>query len=339
MKRRKFIKNAGLITVGTATLSSFTNDIKSANKIIPQALRKGDTIALTAPAGAIFNASHISKIEKRLAELGFKTVKGKTLYEQDGFLAGSDEFRANELHSFFKDKSVKAILAMRGGWGCARILDQLDFELIKNNPKIIMGYSDITSLLIAITNQTGLVTFHGPVGYSSWKKFSTTQVFNTLVNGLNHTMKNPSSHLSDLKTLTKGTALGELVGGNLTVLSAMIGTNHEPNWQNKILFLEETGEEPYRIDRMLWQLKQANVFKQINGVVLGAFTKCTPEEPNKSFSLSEILDQHFKNASFPVYKGATIGHIVPKFTLPIGLNAKIDADNFSITLLEPAVYF
>lgn len=339
MERRKFIKNAGLITVGTATLSSFSNEIKLVNKIIPQALRKGDTIALTAPAGAIFNTSHIAKIEKRLTELGFKTVKGKTLYEQEGFLAGSDQFRTNELHQFFKDKSIKAILAMRGGWGCARILDQLDYTLIKENPKIIMGYSDITSLLVAITNKTGLITFHGPVGYSSWKKFSTTQVFNTLVNGLKHTMQNPPNHQNDLETLTIGTATGELVGGNLTVLSTMIGTNHEPNWHNKILFLEETAEEPYRIDRMLWQLKQANVFKQINGVVLGAFTKCNPEEPNKSFSLAEILDQHFKNVSFPVYKGAAIGHIIPKFTMPIGLSAKINADTFSVTLLEPAVYF
>lgn len=339
MERRKFIKNVSCLTAGAAVLSSFSipeNDIK---KIIPKALRKGDTIALTAPAGAIFNKTHISKIENRLSELGFKTVKGESLYQQKGYLAGSDEFRTKELHEFFEDESVDAILAMRGGWGCARILDQLDYELIKRNPKIIMGYSDLTSLLIAITDKTGLITYHGPVGYSSWKEFSTTQVFNTLVNGLKHTMTNPLDYKKDLKTLTSGKAKGELVGGNLTVLVSMVGTSHEPNWQNKILFIEETGEEPYRIDRMLWQLKQANVFKEINGVVIGAFTKCNPDEPEKSFSLEEVLDQHFKNVSFPVYKGATIGHIIPKFTLPIGLNASMDADQFSITLMEQAVHF
>lgn len=341
MKRRKFIKNTGLLTAGAIGLSSFTGTDThlQKQKIIPKALRKGDTIALTAPAGAIFNTSHITKIEKRLTDLGFKTIRGETLSQKNGFLAGTDEFRANELASFFKNKSVKAILAMRGGWGCARLLDILDFDLIQQHPKIIMGYSDITSLLIAITEKTGLITYHGPVGYSSWKEFSTTQVFNTLVNGLKHTMTNPPSHKADLKTLTAGTAIGELIGGNLTVVTSMIGTNFEPNWQNKILFLEETGEEPYRIDRMLWQLKQANVFNQINGVVLGAFTKCNPEEPEKSFSLTDILDQHFKDTKFPVYKGATFGHIIPKFTLPLGLSAKIDADNFSITLLEQAVYF
>jgi muramoyltetrapeptide carboxypeptidase len=339
MKRRKFIKNASLLTVGAATLSSLSNIESNSQKIIPKALRKGDTIALVAPAGAIFNSSHITKIEKRLAELGFKTVRGETLSQKEGYLAGSDDLRTNELHQFFKDKSVSAILAMRGGWGCARILDKLDYNLIKENPKIIMGYSDITSLLIAITTKTGLITYHGPVGYSSWKEFSTKEVFNVLVSGLKYSMTNPSEYKNDLTTLTKGVAQGELVGGNLTVLASMIGTNHEPNWHNKILFLEETGEEPYRIDRMLWQLKQANVFNEINGLVLGAFTKCEPEELEKSYSLAEVLDQHFKNTIFPVYKGATIGHIIPKFTLPIGLTAKMDADNFSITLLENAVHF
>ncbi|MDG1477474.1 MAG: LD-carboxypeptidase, partial [Vicingaceae bacterium] len=181
MKRRKFIKNASLLTLGTTTLSSFSSaeQTSSIQKLIPKALRKGDTIALTAPAGAIFNKSHITKIEKRLAELGFKTVRGETLNQQTGYLAGSDDFRTKELHQFFEDDIVNAILAMRGGWGCARILDKLDYKLIQQNPKIIMGYSDITSLLIAITDKTGLVTYHGPVGYSSWKEFSTKQVFNT----------------------------------------------------------------------------------------------------------------------------------------------------------------
>ena len=297
----------------------------------------GDKIALSAPAGAVFNTSYINKIEQKLIKLGYKVVKGETLYKQKGFLAGSDDFRVNELHSFFKDKSIKAILAMRGGWGCARLLDKLDYQLIQQNPKIIMGYSDITSLLIAIQNKTGLITYHGPMGYSSWKEFSTQQMYNTLVSGLPFKMKNPSSHNSDLKTLTSGKSKGQLIGGNLTVLTSMLGTKHEPNWDNKILFIEETGEEPYRIDRMLWQLKQADVFTKINGVVIGAFTKCNAEEPNKSFSLEDILNQHFKNKSIPSFKGAVIGHIAPKFTLPIGVLVEINADMFEITTLENSV--
>jgi muramoyltetrapeptide carboxypeptidase len=337
MERRKFIKNTGILAAGVTALSSFTSTPSQPQQIIPKALRRGDTIALTAPAGAIFNTSHIEKIEKRLKGLGFKTLRGQTLFEQDGFLAGSDDFRTKELHDLFKNKTVNAILSMRGGWGCARILDKLDYNLITANPKIIIGYSDITSLLIAITEKTGLITYHGPVGYSSWKDFSTEQVMNTLAGGSPFTMKNPSFHLKDLETLTSGKASGKLVGGNLTVVASMIGTNHEPDWQNKILFLEETGEEPYRVDRLLWQLKQAGVFKKVSGVVLGAFTKCEAEELSKSFSLSEILDQHFKNTTFPVYKGAAFGHIVPKFTLPIGVNTQINADDFSINLLEKSV--
>ena len=337
MQRRQFMKNTGLLTVGAASISSFPNADATPKRSIPIALRKGDTIALTAPAGAVFNEEHIEKIENKLTKLGFKTIKGETLYQKEGYLAGTDEFRTNELHQFFKDKNIKAIIAMRGGWGCGRILDKLDYKLIKRNPKILMGYSDITSLLIAITNKTGLVTFHGPVGYSTWEEFSTGQVIKTLVNGEKFKLTNPPDNLEDLETLTGGKARGKLIGGNLTVVTSMIGTKHEPNWKNKILFLEEIGEEPYRIDRMLWQLKQAGVFNRINGLILGAFTKCEAEHLDESFSLTDILDQYFNDTTFPVYKGAAIGHITQKFTLPIGLKAEIDADDFSIDLLESGV--
>lgn len=336
MKRRQFIRNSSLLAIGTVALSSI-NYHNSGPKLLPKGLKRGDTIALTAPAGAIFNSQQISKIEKRLVGLGYKVIKGKTLTQQDGFLAGNDAFRLNELHSLFKDKTVKAIVAMRGGWGCARLLDKLDYELIKANPKIVMGYSDITSLLIAIQQKTGLITYHGPVGYSSWKEFSTLNVFKTLVKGKPFIMENPLSHQDDLKTITHGKANGQLIGGNLTVITSLIGTNHEPIWRNTILFLEETGEEPYRIDRMLWQLKQAQVFEHINGLVIGAFTKCHAEFPEKSYTLTEVFNQHFKNSKFPVYKGAVIGHIVPKFTLPIGVKVEMDADNFTIRTLEHSI--
>ncbi len=337
MKRRQFIKKTSLLTLSGLSLSSFTYTKNNLVKILPPKLKKGDTIALTAPAGAIFNTTYIEKIEKKLNGLGFKTIRGKTLFIQEGYLAGSDELRTNELHHFFKDPNIKAILAMRGGWGCARILNQLDYNLIKTHPKILMGYSDITSLLIAITNKTGLITYHGPMGYSSWKEFSTRQMLNVLVEGKPFKMKNPSNYQATLKTLTSGKAVGELIGGNLTVVTSLLGTHYEPNWQNKILFLEETSEEPYRIDRMLWQLKLAGVFDKINGCVLGAFNKCEPEEPQKSFTLDEVINQHFKNKKFPVYQGAAFGHIIPKFTLPLGLKVKINANDFYIELIEDSV--
>ena len=336
MKRRKFIQNTALLTAGAYTLSSFQqDDLKKSIK--PKGLIKGDLIGITSPAGSIWNKAHISKIQGILENLGFKTSVGKTCYEQEGFLAGSDEMRAEELMEMFENKSIRGILTMRGGWGCARILDKLDYQVISKNPKILMGFSDITSLINAVYVKTGLVTYHGPCGYSSWGDFSKDEVMKTLALGLPRVMKNPSNNSDDLKTWSKGKAKGILIGGNLTVMVSMLGTDFEPNWNNKILFLEEIKEEPYRIDRMLWQMKQAGVFNKISGLVLGSFRKCEPEEPEKSFSLDEIFEQHFKDATFPAYQGASFGHIAPKFTLPIGLIAEIDSNNWTIETLEKSV--
>lgn len=344
MKRRKFIKNVAGAGVASLVLPSFQANSATVDsapisgyKIVPKGLLRGDTIAITGPAGAINDDYYVKRITNRLDELGFKYVLGATLNEKFGYLAGTDEFRATEFMNYVKDDSIKAILTMRGGWGCARILDLLDYELIAAKAKIIMGFSDITSLVNAIYVKTGLVTYHGPCGYSTWTDFTTNYVTMAAVVGAPFTMKNPSDYLKDLKTLSPGKGQGDLVGGNLTVVQALIGTPYEPNWENKILFLEETNEEPYRIDRMLWQMKQAGIFDKINGLVFGSFNKCEPEEPEKSFTLLEVLEQHFSNQKFPVYMGATFGHLSPKFTLPIGVRAEIDADKFTIRTLEKSV--
>ena len=336
MKRRRFILNTAGLAIGAYALTSLQEELTEPSKK-PKGLIKGDLIGITAPAGSIWNKSHITKVQEVLADLGFKTTVGDTNYEQKGFLAGSDEMRAQEFMEMVKDKSIRAILTMRGGWGCARILDKLDYKVIRENPKIIMGFSDITSLVNAIHTKTGLVTYHGPCGYSSWGDFTVDQVLNSVVKGDPYVMSNPTTNNKDLKTLSSGKAQGKLIGGNLTVIVSMVGTEYEPNWNNKILCLEEIKEEPYRVDRMLWQLKQAGVFKKVSGVVLGSFRKCEPEEPEKSFSLQEIFDQHFKNADFPVYQGASFGHLAPKWTIPLGINAEMDADKFTVTTVEKSV--
>ncbi len=327
---------------GGLALTSFSNTQSEADnreKIVPKALMPGDLIAITAPAGAIWNKAHIEKIETLLHEQGFKTILGKTVYEQDGYLAGNDDLRASELMDFFKNKVVKGIVTMRGGWGCARILDRLDYAVIRANPKIIIGFSDITSLINAIYVRAKLVTYHGPCGYSSWGDFTLSHVKKSLAMGKPYLMKNPTDHLQELKTWVSGKAQGELVGGNLTVVVSMMGTSYAPQWQGKILFLEEIGEEPYRVDRLLWQLKQGGVFEQIEGLVLGSFTDCEPEEPEKSFTLEQVFAQHFAKAPFAVYQGAAFGHIAPKFTLPIGVKVEMDADEFTIKTLERCVDF
>ena len=340
MKRNEFIKaSAGLLTAA-ATLSSYKyiDDLtEQGPKHLPKSLQPGDNIALTAPAGSIWNKWHIEKVEKILHDKGFHTIKGETLYLQEGYLAGKDEIRAKEFMQFIADKSVNGIVTMRGGWGCQRILDQLDYSVITANPKVIMGFSDITSLINAIYTKTGIVTYHGPCGYSSWGDFTLDEVTRAVVDGKPFKMSNPLDYREDLKTWVSGKAEGELIGGNLTVLVAMIGTAYEPKWSGKILFLEEIGEEPYRVDRMLWQLKQRGTFDRIKGLVLGSFKDCEPEEPEKSFTLSQVFEQHFAGLKIPVYQGAAIGHIAPKFTLPIGVRAEIDADAFTIRTLERSV--
>jgi len=338
MKRRQFLVNSSVLTAGLAGLSaiSATSALK---KMAPPALKVGDTIALTAPAGAIFSPKHIEKMTQILEKFGFKVMLGKTLSLQEGYLAGTDEMRAAELNAFFKDKTVQAIFTMRGGWGCGRILHLLDYNLIRQNPKVMMGFSDITSLLIAITKNTGLITFHGPVGYSSWNSFSTKSVYDTLISGGKAKFENPDSEKDNLKTMVKGEAEGEIIAGNLTVLCSMIGTPFEPDWTGKILCLEEIEEEPYRIDRMLWQMASAGILKKLNGVVLGSFRKCEPEFPERSFTLDEVLNQHFKTLKIPVFKGASFGHTVNKYNLPIGALAKINSHTFSFQLLESPTIF
>ena len=341
MKRSEFIKSSAGLIAGSALLTSFSDGksgYQDRTKIYPKALAKGDTIGITAPSGSIWNKWHIEKIEGILKAQGFKTRFGQTCYEQDGYLAGSDELRAAELMAFYEDKAVKGIVTMRGGWGCARILDRLDYETIRQNPKIIIGFSDITSLINAIYERAKVITYHGPCGYSSWGDFTMKHVKNILASGTPYTLRNPSDFRDDLKTWVSGKAQGVLIGGNLTVVVSMIGTAYEPYWPGKILFLEEIGEEPYRVDRMLWQMRQAGVFNEINGLVLGSFKNCEPEEPEKSFSLDEVFQQHFSNATFPVYQGAAFGHITPKFTLPIGVSAEIDANEFTIRTLERSVH-
>jgi muramoyltetrapeptide carboxypeptidase len=194
MKRRGFLLKTTGLAIGSYLLSSFQEEISEPSKK-PKGLIKGDLIGITGPAGSIWNKAHIKKIQDILSEMGFRTKLGKTLYEHDGFLAGEDDLRASELMEMFKDKSIRGILTMRGGWGCARILDKLDYGVISANPKVVMGFSDITSLVNAIYSKTGLVTYHGPCGYSSWGDFTTEHVTKALVVGKPFVMKNPPDNL------------------------------------------------------------------------------------------------------------------------------------------------
>lgn len=339
INRRKFIRNvslsAGLLATGSVFAQSEEQQFISENQepILPPKLNRGDTVALMAPAGAIFNDDTTPKATAALEAMGFRVKVGETAAKKFGYLAGDDQFRAKEFMKFIADKEVKAIVALRGGWGCARMLQYVDLTLIPDNPKVICGFSDITTLLLAITKQTGLVTFHGPVGNSTWEGM-TTENFLDVVQARRQSivMKNPET-----KMIRGGVGTGRLYGGNLSIVCSLIGTAYLPDFTKSILFLEETEEEPYRVDRLLQQLSMAGILDKLSGVVFGTCAKCEAEEPDKSFTLDEVLDFHFKNRNYPVIKGFAIGHIKDKFTLPLGVVAELNADKLSLTLLNDSV--
>jgi len=338
--RRNFIKTTGLITA--ATLLTPTKALAqlptvAVAKIKAPALKPGDTVAITSPAGAVWDENQIDTFTTILKSFGFNVIHGKTLKEKFGYFAGTDELRANELNEFFANKKVKGIFCMKGGWGCARILDKIDYAVVEKNPKVIIGFSDITALLLAITTKTGLVTFHGPVGNSGWNDF-TKNIFTNVVM-VNKPFNFPANPATEDKiiTINPGKVSGELVGGNLTVLSALIGSVYLPAWKNKILFLEEAKEEPYSIDRMLTQLKLSGILNSISGFVFGKCAKCLAEEPLKAFTFHEVIMQHIQPLKIPAFYGAMIGHIENKLTLPLGINATMDADKGIIILDEGSV--
>lgn len=334
IKRRKLIKTLGVAAI--ASQLPIASAFASRSSIKPPRLKPGDTIGIIAPAG-IVEPESIEPITQKLATLELKVKLGNHLLDRYGYLAGKDRDRAADINAMFADKSVQAILAMRGGWGCNRILPLLDYTLIRHHPKIIMGLSDITALLLAIYAKTNLITFHSLTGTSSWNEFSVDYLRRILFNGEAVTMQNPTNTDLRVETIRGGKARGKLIGGNLSVLAAMAGSSYLPKWQHNILFLEDIREEVYRVDRMLTQLQLAGILPQISGFVFGNCRQCDPEEPDKSLTLMQVLQDRISPLGIPAWYGSMIGHIPDKFTLPIGAQVEIDATAGTIKMLEASV--
>jgi muramoyltetrapeptide carboxypeptidase len=310
------------------------SEISEPSLIKPPRLKIGDTIGLINPAGFSY-PQEIAPILPVLSQLGFRVKLGQHIFDRYGYLGGKDHDRAADVNLMFADPSVNAILAVQGGWGCNRILPLIDYTLIRNHPKIIMGFSDITSLLIAIYTKSQIVTFQGPVGISNWTRFTINSFQQIVVNDKIPVLANPP-HLK-VEIITPGKVKGELIGGNLSVLTAMIGSVYLPFWQNKILFVEEVGEDIYRVDRMLTQLRLAGILEQISGFIFGQCTNCKPEKPEESLTLSQVLTDHIQPLKIPAWYGSAIGHISDIFTLPLGIEVEINAYEGTIKLLESAV--
>ncbi|MDX2210586.1 MAG: LD-carboxypeptidase [Sphingopyxis sp.] len=312
----------------------------------PPRLRPGDTIGLIEPATASDETFQLTLVEEAVTAMGLKPKRGASVLGRHGYLANTDEKRAADVNAMFADPEVRAILAVRGGWGSARLLPYLDWDLIRANPKLVIGFSDITALHMAIAAQAGFTTIHGPNGGSAWGKGSLDHFKALAFDGATPTLVNPAADEDRLvqrrwrtQPITQGTARGRLLGGNLTVLTALTGTPYLPDFKGAILFLEDVDEAEYRIDRMLTQLGQAGVLGGLAGAVFGQCTNCVGSSSGNygGFTLTDVLKHHLGRLGVPAYQGAWFGHIADQFSLPQGVMAEIDADAGTIRMLEAAV--
>ena len=346
--RRQALAGAAALALAGAlprSLSALRLDGGRPRTVRPVRLQPGDTVGLVDPASALWEPMNVEIVEESLAALGFKTKRGVNLLARRGYFAGTDEQRAADVNAMFADPEVRAIHCVRGGWGCARLLPLLDWQAISRHPKILLGFSDITALLLALHAKTGLVTFHGPVGTSQWNPFSVGYMKRVLQEGEAATFENLKEVGEDdltvvenrVQTLRPGTARGRLLGGNLTVLTSLVGTGYLPDWDGCILFLEDVEEAPYRIDRMLTQLRLAGILGKAQAVIWGQCTDCKPGEGYGSLTVGEVLRDHLLPLGVPAWQGAMIGHVEKQFTLPLGVEVEADAAAGTLRMLEPAV--
>ena len=313
----------------------------------PSALLVGDTVAFCAPSGFL-DSVRMSLAKTRLEEKGFYIVQEQSLFRRWGYLAGTDEQRANELMTYFRDKSVKAIFPGTGGYGSTRILSMLDYSIIKDNPKIFIGFSDITALHVAFNQLGDLITFHTPnpmYGLGSEKgldPISELYFWSLIMNSDDYNYEIPFDLYGDslkVQTMVPGVASGKLVGGNLSLLCSTMGSDYEIQTGESILFIEDVGEAPYRIDRYLRELKLAGKLDVVNGIIIGRFSRRESESPDKpsDFKMSQVFQQYFSEMNVPVIFDFPAGHGSKNISLPLGGNVLIDTKNEIFKVLEPPI--
>jgi muramoyltetrapeptide carboxypeptidase len=310
------------------------------NSGIPPRLHPGDLLGIIAPASPTDDPSRIERGVRYLEGLGYRTLLGRHITHRSGYLAGTDAERAEDLHAMFSDARVKGIFCLRGGYGTPRLLGMLDYRLIARNPKVFVGYSDITALHFAFRARAGLVSFHGPmVGVdmiAGMDPFAEEALWGLLTSAAKRRSLLPPG--SPATTLRGGKGRGRLLGGNLSLVVTLLGTRYFPSGGSSILYLEDVGEEPYRVDRMMTHLRNAGVLRRASGMVYGYFSDCAPKDPSApSLTLSEILQESASAVRGPVIGGAPFGHEKKTMTLPFGVRAELDGDSGSLDLLESAV--
>jgi muramoyltetrapeptide carboxypeptidase len=318
MKRREF---QSLISKGLLAFNIALPKIPYP-KFNQSFLKRGDKIALIAP-GSPVTFSQLEHSIQNVKRLGLRPIFNENgILTKTGFLAGNDERRVNEIHSYLKQKEVKALWAVRGGYGCTRILPLLDRELVASANIPIIGYSDVTALLCYWDQNTKCTSFHGPVLKEDWSLKTLRNIADVLFKGADQDLKTDPSIFPEIT--------GHMIGGNLTVLSALAGTKYFWNIRDKIIFFEDVGEKPYRIDRMLNQINQASPLNQAKAVVLGQFTDCEAPSNSYSYSLQKTLELFFEQIKIPVLTGLNIGHIPDQVMIPVNQKVRLNPNKLEI---------
>ncbi|HSW39263.1 MAG TPA: LD-carboxypeptidase [Acidobacteriota bacterium] len=301
----------------------------------PPRLKAGDTIAIVAPAGPIDNSEDLRQGAAALESMGFRVRFDERILQASRYLAGIDSARAEELMRSFEDPSVHAIMALRGGYGSSRLIPLLEEKRLRPHPKSFMGFSDLTTLLLFFQRRFGWVTFHGPMAASSTLNSFSPEQKNHLLSLWTDPDYRPTLTFSQLESWTSGVAEGVLTGGCLSIIEASIGTSYEIDTEGKILFLEDQGEPPYRLDRMLTHLRLAGKLKSPAGILLGSFRDCEPSQGD--YTAADILRDLLTGLGIPIVANFPAGHIKDNWVLPFGIKARIDADAPSVTLIDAAV--
>jgi muramoyltetrapeptide carboxypeptidase len=315
------------------------------NVIRPPKLNRGSRVALVAPAGPLLERDDLTRAETLCRALGYEPALGRNTAARHGYFAGTDDQRLADLNDALRDPAVAAVWCIRGGYGTTRILDRMDFDALAAHPKPLIGYSDITAILNAVTRRIGMVTFHAPMARAAMPAFSRWHFERVLASpepaGRLGRLPEPPGVLlpreNRIAPLHGGVAEGPLAGGNLTLLQCLVGTPHFPDLDGAILFLEDVGEDLYRVDRMLAHLRMAGALDRLAGVAVGRFTELKRVMTDGALGFDEVLATYFLPLGIPVAHGFPIGHIDDQWTLPLGVRARLDADAGELELLEAAV--
>lgn len=312
----------------------------------PERLCFGDTVGIIAPSSPPPDPKAVDRAVEAMERFGFVPKLAENVRDRHGFLAGGDRERAANIMQMFSDKTVKAIICLRGGYGAARVLGLLDYRAIRRHAKIFSGFSDITSLHCAFAKKVNMISIHAPMMSAlqskDLKEFTRASFLRTVMEA-----KPPGSVVADydkkhISTVRCGVAEGRLIGGNLSVLCASIGTPFEPSFKGRILFIEDVNEQPYRLDRMLTQLLNGGRLRHVAGVAVGVNRDC--EDDNKERMIDEyrqssadVMAERLQSLGVPVVMGLPFGHVDLNATIPVGAHARLDADNGDLIILESAV--